>query len=140
MNLTKILAVSGKPDLNEMVSRTKSGAIVMNLVTGQKFPVFSTSSISQLSEIRMYTTQEERPLEEVLQNTYDHLQGQPTPFEPKTADSETLFGLLEKVLPDYDREQVHASDAKKLFCWYNILLQAGKLTPEPESAEKPAEE
>jgi len=38
------------------------------------------------------------------------------------------------VLPDYDRERVHASDAKKLFAWYNILLAAGKL--EPSEAEE----
>ena len=35
-------------------------------------------------------------------------------------------------LPDNDRERVHASDAKKLFCWYNILLKADKFNVEPE--------
>ena len=36
MELTNILAISGKPNLNQLVSRTKNGAIVMDLVTGQK--------------------------------------------------------------------------------------------------------
>ena len=67
MDLTNILAVSGKPDLNELVSRTKNGAIVKNLVSGQKFPVFASSSISQLSEIRMFTTNDEKPLEEIFE-------------------------------------------------------------------------
>jgi len=138
MDLTNILAVSGKPDLNELISRTKSGAIVKNLVTGQKFPVFASSSISQLSEIRMFTMNEEKPLEEIFENIYNHLGAKPTDFDPKNSESAVLFDLLGKVLPDYDTERVHASDAKKLFTWYNILLQAGKLTPS-ENEEKAEE-
>lgn len=132
MDLTNILAVSGKPDLNELISRTKSGAIVKNLVSGQKFPVFASSSISQLSEIRMFTTNDEKPLEEIFQNIYNLLEAKPTDFDPKKAESAELFDLLGKVLPDYDTERVHASDARKLFSWYNILLNAGKLTPTAE--------
>lgn len=130
MDLSNILAVSGKPDLNELVSRTKSGAIVKNLVNGQKFPVFTTNSISPLSEIRMFTVDDEKPLEEVMANIYTVLEAKPTDFDPKKADSTVLFDLLGKVLPNYDTERVHTSDAKKLFSWYNILLQAGKLEPD----------
>lgn len=133
MDLSNILAISGKPDLNELVSRTKTGAIVVNLVNGQKFPVFATNSISQLSEIRMFTVNDEKPLEEIFENIYNLLEAKPTGFDPKKADSATLFDLLSKVLPDYDTERVHASDAKKLFAWYNILLNAGKLTPKEEA-------
>lgn len=141
MDLTNILAISGKPDLNEMVSRTKNGAIVKNLVNGQKFPVFSSNSISQLSEIRMFTTEDEKPLEEIFQNAYNILEGKPTDFDPKKADSKELFDLLAKVLPNYDADRVHTSDAKKLFSWYNILLAAGKLTPteEEEKTEEAAD-
>ena len=141
MDLTNILAISGKPDLNELVSRTKNGAIVMNLVNKQKFPVFSSSSISQLSEIRMFTTADEKPLEEIFQNAYNVLEGKPTDFDPKKADSKVLFALLAKVLPNYDTDRVHTSDAKKLFSWYNILLAAGKLTAaeEEEKAEETAD-
>ena len=140
MDLSNILAISGKPDLNELVSRTKTGAIVMNLVSGQKFPVFSSNSISQLSEIRMFTTEDEKPLEEIFQNAYTLLEGKPTDFDPKKADSATLFELLGKVLPDYDTERVHASDAKKLFAWYNILLNAGKLTPSEDDKKEEGKE
>lgn len=137
MDLSSILAISGKPDLNELVSRTKTGAIVKNLVTGVKFPVFSTNSISQLSEIRMFTTNDEKPLAEVMENIYKVLDAKPTDFDPKKADNAILFDLMAKVLPDYDTERVHTSDAKKLFSWYNILLNAGKLTPTEE--DKPEE-
>ena len=136
MELTNILAISGKPNLNQLVSRTKNGAIVMDLVTGQKFPVFTTNSISQLSEIRMFTTNDEKPLEEIFMNIFNQLEGKPTDFDPKQASSDVLFELLGKVLPDYDKDRVHASDAKKLFSWYNILLNAGKITAEEEKKEE----
>ena len=135
MDLTNILVVAGKPDLNEMVSQTKGGAVVKNLVTGQKFPVFKNDRISSLGEIRLFTDSGERPLEEVMLAIHKRLEGQPTAFEPKKAEGKELFGLLEQVLPDYDRERVHTSDAKKLFAWYNVLLGAGKITPEEEAAE-----
>ena len=140
MDLTNILVIAGKPDLSELVSQTKGGAIVKNLVSGQKYPVFKNDRISSLGEIRIFTETDERPLDEVLADVREHLEAKPTTFEPKKAESKELFALLEAVLPDYDRERVHASDAKKLFSWYNILLAAGKLEPEPEAeAETPEE-
>ena len=129
--------ISGKPDLSELVSQNKGGAIVKNLVTGQKYPVFKNDRISSLGEIRMFTDTDERPLEDVMQAIYKHLDGKPTAFDPKKAESKELFELLAAVLPDYDRERVHASDAKKLFAWYNILLAADKITfDEPEETGK----
>ena len=128
MDLTNILVISGKPDLSELVSQTKGGAIVKNLVTGQKYPVFKNDRISSLGEIRIFTESDERPLDEVMQAIYKVLEGKATAFEPKKAEGKELFDLLEKALPDYDRERVHTSDARKLFAWYNVLLAAEKIT------------
>ena len=136
MDLTSILVISGKPDLSELVSQTKGGAIVKNLVTGQKYPVFKNDRISSLGEIRIFTDTDERPLEDVMQAIYKHLDGKATAFDPKKADGKELFALLEAVLPDYDRDRVHASDAKKLFAWYNILLAANKITFDEEKTEE----
>lgn len=129
MDLTNVLVISGKPDLSELVSQTKTGAIVANLVTNQKFPVFKNDRISSLGEIRIFTTTDEVPLSDVMESIYNLLDAKTTDFDPKKADSATMFELLGKALPDYDTERVHASDVKKLFSWYNILLNAGKLTP-----------
>ncbi len=133
MDLSNILVISGKPDLSELVSQTKGGAVVMNLVTGQKYPVFKNDRISSLGEIRIFTDSDERPLEDVMQAIYKHLDGKATAFEPKKAESKELADLLAAVLPDYDRERVHTSDMKKLFSWYNILLGAEKITLEEEN-------
>ena len=132
MDLTNILVISGKPDLSELVSQTKGGAIVKNLVSGQKYPVFKNDRISSLGEIRIFTESDERPLDEVMQAIYKVLEGKATAFEPKKAEGKELFDLLEKALPDYDRERVHTSDARKLFAWYNVLLGAEKITFEEE--------
>ena len=83
MDLSNILVISGKPDLSELVSQTKGGAIVKNLVTGQKYPVFKNDRISSLGEIRLFTENDERPLEDVMQAIYKHLDGKTTAFEPK---------------------------------------------------------
>ena len=136
MDLTSILVIAGKPDLSELVSQTKGGAIVKNLVTGQKYPVFKNDRISSLGEIRLFTDSDERPLEDVMQAIYKHLDGKATAFEPKKAESKELADLLAAVLPDYDRERVHTSDMKKLFSWYNILLGAEKITLEEEKTEE----
>ncbi|MBR6291366.1 MAG: DUF5606 domain-containing protein [Bacteroidales bacterium] len=136
MDLSNILVIAGKPDLSELVSQTKGGAVVTNLVTGQKFPVFKSDRISSLGEIRIFTENDERPLDEVMQAIFKQLDGKATEFEPKKAESKVMFDLLAQVLPDYDRERVHASDVKKLFSWYNILLAAGKITLEEEKKEE----
>ena len=54
MDLSNILVIAGKPDLSELVSQTKGGAVVANLVTGQKYPVFKNDRISSLGEIRLW--------------------------------------------------------------------------------------
>ena len=138
MDLTNILVISGKPDLSELVSQTKGGAVVKNLVTGQKYPVFKNDRISSLGEIRLFTDTDERPLEEVMQSIYKVLDGKATSFDPKKAESKEMFDLLAKALPDYDRERVHASDVKKLFSWYNVLLAAEKITFDEENKQEEA--
>ena len=136
MDLSNVLVISGKPDLSELVSQTKGGAVVMNLVTGQKYPVFKNDRISSLGEIRIFTDSDERPLEDVMQAIYKHLDGKATALDPKKADGKELSDLLAVVLPDYDRDRVHTSDMKKLFAWYNILLAANKITFEEEEKKE----
>ena len=136
MDLSNILVISGKPDLSELMSQTRGGAIVKNIVTGQKYPVFKNDRISSLGEIRIYTNSGEAPLEDVLKNIYEKESGKALSFDPKQADNKQMFDYFGTVLPDYDTDRVHASDVKKVLYWYNILLAADKLTSTEESAEK----
>ena len=86
MELNNILVISGKPDLSEVISQTKNGAIVKNLVTGVKFPVFRNERISSLGEIRIYTTDGEAPLEDVFAAMYKKEDAKPLGFDPKKAE------------------------------------------------------
>ena len=140
MELANILVIAGKPDLSEIVSQTKGGAIVKNLVTNQKYPVFRNDRISSLAEIRIYTTVDERPMEDVFQAIYNKEEGKPLAFDPKKASNAELFDYFGIVLPDYDTDRVHASDIKKVLYWYNILLAAEKLKPEEKKEEVKEEE
>lgn len=140
MQLSNILVISGKPDLNELISQTRGGAIVKNIVTGQKFPVFKNDRISSLGEIRIYTNGGEAALEDVFKSIREKQQSKPLAFDPKKAEGKELFAYFGEVLPDYDTDRVHASDVKKVLYWYNILLAAGKLEDEPEEAQKEQQE
>lgn len=136
MELNNILVISGKPDLSEVISQTKNGAIVKNLVTGVKFPVFRNERISSLGEIRIYTTDGEAPLEDVFSAMYKKESAKALGFDPKKAENKELFDYFGQVLPNYDTDRVHASDIKKVLHWYNVLLQADKLTPTEEEKEQ----
>ena len=57
MDLSKILVVAGKPDIYELVSQTKNGAIVESLADKKRCPVFKSDRISSLNEISIFTTE-----------------------------------------------------------------------------------
>lgn len=139
MDLSKILVISGKPDLYELISHIRGGAIVESLATQKRYPVFSNDRISSLSEISMFTQEEDIPLATVFQNIYRKEEGKILSFDYKKATKEELFNYLGTVLPNYDGDRIYGSDVKKLYSWYNLLLQAGKIDlKEPEKAQDDA--
>lgn len=139
MDLSKILVVSGKPDIYELVSQTKSGAIVESLADKHRCPVFKSDRISSLSEISIFTTDEEKPLLEVFQNIFRKEEGKSIAFDIKKTANADLFAYFKEVLPNYDTEHVHASDVKKVLLWYNLLNNAGKVDLEDPNKEANAE-
>ena len=140
MDLSKILVVSGKPDIYELVSQTKSGAIVESLADKRRCPVFKSDRISSLSEISIFTTEEEKPLLEVFQNIFRKEEGKSIAFDIKKTSNADLFAYFKEVLPNYDTEHVHASDVKKVLLWYNLLNNAGKVDLEDPNKEANAEQ
>lgn len=141
MDLSKILVVSGKPGLYELVSQTKGGAIIESLVDKKRIPVFQHDRISSLNEISMFTIDDDKPLREILQDMFRKEDGKQVNIDIKKASGAEMFTYFAQVLPNYDTERVHASDVKKLVSWYNILVSAGKVDLEElEQAEAPAEE
>lgn len=139
MDLSKILVISGKPDIYELISQTKNGAIVESLADKKRSPVFKTDRISSLNEISIFTTDEEKPLGEVMQNIYRKEEGKSITFDIRKASSADLFAYFKEVLPNYDTEHVHASDVKKVLLWYNLLNNVGKIDLEDNSNEQSEE-
>lgn len=128
MKIEKVIAISGKPGLYNLISQTKSGFIAKNLDDGKKSSIPASYNVSLLSNVAIYTHTEEVPLREVFKKIYEKENGKEC-ISHKSPESE-LRDYMQEVLPEYDESRVYHSDLKKLFQWYNILLKNDLLTPE----------
>ena len=138
MDLSGIISIAGKPGLFKVLAKAKNNIIVESLSDGKKSPAYSTDRISALEDISIYTHEEDIPLEEVLQGIFDKENGGKAPSHKESLDKLTNY-LLE-VLPNYDEDRVYASDIKKIFQWYNLLLDVGVLNKGKEVDEKKSED
>src|SRR5207344_498643 len=138
MNLDKILAISGKPGLYALKVQTRTGFVAESLIDGKKITVGLRSNVSLLSEISMYTYNEEKPLSEVMRTIAKKENNGPTPAFKD--DKAQLTAYFLEILPDYDQDRVYASDIKKVINWYNALQGKGLVSSEaPVVAEAKAE-
>lgn len=135
MGLDKILAISGKPGLYELTAQTRGGFVAKSMLDGKKIAVNMRHNVSILSEIAIYTYTEEIPLGEVFQKIKEKEEGG-TAINHKSSKKE-LEDYFSEILPDYDEDRVYASDMKKIFQWYNILIENGftDFSKEEESAK-----
>lgn len=134
MDLKKILTISGKPGLFQLIAQSKDRIIVESLIDKSRIPVFPTNKVSSLEDISIFTTSEEVPLKDVLRKIFT-IENRGKAIDPKS-DNTTLKKYMEKILPDYDQSKVYVSDMKKLFSWYNSLLENNLLSfPEVEKEE-----
>ncbi len=136
MDLSKIMTVSGKPGLYKVVAQTRNGLIAESLQDGKRIPIFATDRSSTLEDISVFTYEKDMPLKEVLWAIYQKYDGQEGP-DPKSSPDE-LKTAFEEILPDHDKDRVHVSDMKKIFSWYNILLEKDMIS-NPEEEEKEGE-
>lgn len=145
MSLQKILAISGKPGLFELKIQTRTGFVAESLLDGKKITVGMRSNVSLLSEIAVYTYNEEIKLAEVLKAIATKENDGPTAISHKE-DNSVLVAYFREVLPEFDEDRVYPSDIKKIINWYNMLQPKGivsveSLTNDLKEAEteKPAE-
>jgi len=64
--LTKILSVSGKPGLYKLISTSKNMNIVESLADGKRIPIYLSEKAVALSDVSIYTEEEDVPLREVF--------------------------------------------------------------------------
>ncbi len=124
MSLDKILSIGGKPGLHKLVTQTRTGFVAESLIDGKKITVSIRSNVSVLSEIAIYTLEEELPLREVFQKIQVKEKGGKTSI-PHKSEKIALEEYFFEVLPDYDEDRVYASDIKKVIQWYNLLHDNG---------------
>lgn len=122
MSLAKVIAISGKPGLYEILSQTKGGFITNALLDGKKTPIRNTQNVSMLSDIAIYTYEEEIPLGQVFLNIHEQAEGKET-LSHKSSEAE-LTTLFRDVLPNYDEDRVYFSNIKKVVQWYNVLIKS----------------
>lgn len=134
MDLSKILSISGKPGLYIMVGEAKNNLIVESLIDGKKIPSFAHDRVSTLKEISIYTENEDVALEDLLKSINNYTEGKPIE-NPKKSSSDVLKSTFAEILPDYDRDTVYVSDIKKIFSWYNLLLEKDMLDFTEEEGE-----
>ncbi|MEH6768959.1 DUF5606 domain-containing protein [Maribacter arcticus] len=120
MGLEKILSVAGKPGLYKLITQTRTGFVAESLLDGKRITVSLRSSVSVLSEIAIYTLEEEVPLREVFQKIQTKENGAKTSISHKD-EKIKLEEYFFEVLPNYDEDRVYVSDIKKVIQWYNIL-------------------
>lgn len=146
--LKEILAITGKPGLFKIIAHNGKSLIVEDMTNGKRFPVSPRERVMSLGDIAMYTLSEDKPLGEILDAIYTKEEGKKLDIKEIIA-GEGLKAKFEEYIPDFDKERVHDSDIKKLFTWYNILIDTGftKFTEEEsvetkddESSEGPKEE
>jgi hypothetical protein len=133
MDLSKILAISGKPGLYKTLSQSKNGFIVESLQDGKRFTAFTHERISTLEEISIYTEKDDIPLKKIFKTIFEKQNGEPAPSQ--NANAGELKSFFEQIVPDYDKERVYVSDIKKVVNWFNIL-QEHKLLDFTEEEEK----
>lgn len=137
MNLTGIIAISGKPGLYKVIAQGKNSIIVESLIDGKRVPAYSTDRISALDDISIYTYDEDAPLRDLLTAIFKKEAGKECPSHKD--DLKDLTAYLLGLLPNYDQDRVYPSDIKKIFQWYNLLHKSGNLKLE-EVVEEAATE
>ena len=124
MSLEKILSIGGKPGLYKLLTQTRSGFVAESLLDKKRITISAQSNVSVLSEIAIYTLEEEIPLGEVFQEIQVKEKGGKTSVGHKE-DKLKLEEYFFEVLPNYDEDRVYPSDIKKVIQWYNILHDNG---------------
>ena len=134
MELKDFISVAGKSGLHTIVGKSKNNVIVESLKDKKRFPIFNTNKISALSDISIYTYDEEILLSELFDRIQKKYKKEAAVSHLESA--EELKKVFKELVPNYDQEQVYNSDIKKVFQWYNILHDTDNLIKEESKEEK----
>ena len=138
MDLSKIVTIAGKPGLFQIKSLAIGRIIVESLIDGKCTPAFARDRMSSLEEISIFSVDEDKPLKEVFRGIHEKM-GDKVDFDFKKASNDELRAKFLEVMPDYDQDAVYPSDMRKVFAWYQMLVDKNLLDFTPEAQEEAAE-
>lgn len=137
MNLKKLIAVSTKSEIFELVANRSNGLVLEDKATGKK-QFFSSRrfQFTPLESISIYTQDDTVELSEVFKTMLEQMETNP-PVATK-ASNEEIKKYFESILPTFDRDRVYTSDIKKLIKWFTFLKNYDLLN-RPEEVEETEE-
>ena len=138
MDLSKVVSISGRPGLYVVKSQAVGRLIVESVVDGKCSPAFARDRMSSLEEISIFSTDDDRPLKEVFKMIHEKM-GDKVDFDFKKAGNDELREKFAFVMPDYDEDAVYPSDMRKVFAWYQMLMDKNLLDFTEEEAQPEAE-
>ena len=135
-DLARILSVAGQHGLFRYIAQARGGAIAENMETRQR-KVFSTSSrISTLADIAIYTAEGEMKLDQVFLALKAALGDAEAPSSK--GPEKDIVALFRKAVPDYDAERFYVSHMRKVLDWYDQIVKYASLDFVKE--DEPAQE
>ena len=140
-DLSKILSVSGKHGLYKFLALSRSNSAIAEALSDGHRTVFDAHSrITTLSDIAIYTEEEELKLKDVFLAINKALEGKEAPTSKSSQDE--IKALFAKAVPNYDPDRFYFSHMKKILDWYNELVQFASLdfVEEEEEAAENAED
>ncbi|NJC25976.1 DUF5606 family protein [Neolewinella antarctica] len=121
MKLREIISVTGLSGLYKVITERKGGFIIESLADGKRrFAPNRKHQFAPLESMAMFTDDgEAEPLDKLFKRMNEQAEDNPAP--DVKASKDVLFEYIADVLPNYDPEQVHASDIKRLLKWYHFM-------------------
>jgi|TARA_B110000967_G_scaffold115894_1_gene118628 hypothetical protein len=134
MKISDVLAISGKPGLFTILASSPKNLVVESMIDGKRSSIPGSLRVSSLSDITMYTTNEDVPLREILKSMFDKNKGKPALSH--NAAPQEVKDFIDSVVDNLDHGRVYASDLRKLVQWYNLLISQKALPFEVEEEKK----
>lgn len=134
MEYSKLIAVSGKSGLFELMTSKSDGAIAKSLENDTtQFISSRAHQFSHLESIEVFTTRENVFLAEVF-----IAMGKSKEALPNEKEAKSVEAYFKKAFPNMDFTRVYPSDMKKMIKWF-AQLQKHKVEPTLPEADDESE-
>ena len=120
-DLARLLSISGQHGLFKYIAQARGGAIGESLETKQRKVFPSSSRISTLADIAIYTSEGEMKLDEVFLALKAVLGEEEAPSSK--APEQELVALFTKAIPNYDADRFYVSHMRKVVDWYRQIAK-----------------